>query len=205
MGWGWLSLGPASAAAPALSCCQIRAVRRLRGRSAPGSSAGQGRAKGRAPNPTGAVGELGCTITPQSTCGCPECQRCIPNRPVGLGSPRGGGLRVNPALGTLPRPAHVSSPVSRGQAWAGRWQEPQDARGYSQRRCRDAQSPSSHPAQPCCSPWLWGRCQLPEHQRTPHFSKGCSQRPGSCGHCPLLLPSLHRRVQSHGWLRLAPN
>lgn len=45
----------------------------------------------------------------------------------------------------------------------------------------------SEPVWPPCPallpPWLWGRCQLPKHQRPRHFSEGCSRR---CGHCPLL-------------------
>lgn len=84
----------------------------------------------------------------------------------------GRGHRLSPALGTLPRPVHVSSPGSPGRAWAGHWQQAEDARGRSQRRWSDAQSPSRHPARPCCSPWLRGRCQLPKHQHTTHFSKG---------------------------------
>lgn len=152
--------------------------------------------KGRAPNPSaGAVGELGCTVTPQSPRGRPECRRAAPEgafQTILWFCDRSGerGTRFTRAPGTLPRPEHVSSAVGRGQAWAGRWQEAEDARGCSQRHCKDAQSPSGRPAQPCCSPWLWGRCQLPKHHWTTHFSKGCSRCPGSCGHCPLLLPSL---------------
>lgn len=41
------------------------------------------------------------------------------------------GERGTPVTPALPRPVHVSSAVGRGQAWAGRWREAEDARGCS--------------------------------------------------------------------------
>lgn len=198
-----------------LSCCQISAVRscrdaplhRFRGEAAVGegqsSDPGAGAGGSSAPSPHGAP------RVPPVPKG--SSRRCIPNPSAVLGSPRAEGHTVNPALGALPGPVRVPSAVSRGQAWAGRWQE---GTGCS-RPFPAALEGCSEPVWPPCPalllPLAVGPLPDPKQQRTTHFSKGCSQRPGSCGHCPLLLPSpagpfpLPRRVQSLGRPGLASN
>lgn len=188
------------------SCCQILAARRLQGRSAPGSVEKQRWVKGGAPDPI--PGLWGSSAAPS------------PHRaPLGAPNARGQHLGVHPKpfCGSVPTPGRDTRLTQSWGRCPGRCPSPApEPRAGVGRAGRRRRMPVAVPSgtgrmlrarlatlpSPAAPPGCGAAAASQKHHG--HFSEGCSERPGSCGRCPLLLPGLAGPFPGTGGRRDGP-